>query len=97
MYAAKDGATGALTSVGIAVGDETAADRAVLAGIPLHLRDTSRAARDERARRMEADEAETGLRRRWQYNCVCGEGRIYDRVCGIYDKLFSCRSRRGMI
>ena len=66
VYAAKDETTGALTSVGIAVGDETADDRTVLANIPFHLRDTSQTAPEDRLRRMAADEAETGLRERWR-------------------------------
>ena len=65
-YARKDDATGALVSTGIAVGDETDADRALLADIPLHLRDTSQSAADDRIRRMDEDEREFGTRRRWR-------------------------------
>jgi hypothetical protein len=61
-YARKVDATGALVSTGIAVGDETDADRALLADIPLHLRDTSQSAADERVRRMDEDEREFGTR-----------------------------------
>ena len=56
---------GALVSTGIAVGDETDADRAALASIPLHQRDTSAASRSNRLARIEADESETGRRARW--------------------------------
>ena len=66
VYAVKDAATGALISTGIAVGDETPDDRDVLSGIPLHLRDTSQAAKDERARRRAEDEETFGTMRRWR-------------------------------
>ena len=64
FYARQD-ADGALVSTGIAVGDETDADRAVLAAIPLHEADTSVAAREARQKRIDRDESETSRRARW--------------------------------
>ena len=56
---------GALVSTGIAVGDETDADRAVLAAIPLHQRDTSAAAREAREKRIRKFDGETDRAARW--------------------------------
>ena len=64
-FYARGGQDGALVSTGIAVGDETDADRAVLAAIPLHEADTSAAAREARRARIARDESETGRRARW--------------------------------
>ena len=65
-YARKDETTGALVSTGVAVGDETDADMALIAGTALHLRDTSRSAADERLRRIAEDELEFGTQSRWR-------------------------------
>lgn len=65
FYARQDG-DGALVSTGIAVGDEVTADRDVLAAIPLHLRDTSRKAVEDRARRITKAEDELGISERWR-------------------------------
>lgn len=64
FYARQD-ASGALVSTGIAVGDETAADRATLATIPLHQADVSAAARERRLARIRRDDEETGRAARW--------------------------------
>ena len=56
---------GALVSTGIAVGDETDADRAALTAIPLHLTDTSAAAREARLNRIQKLDGETGRAVRW--------------------------------
>ena len=65
FYAQQDG-DGALVSTGIAVGDETTVDKGVLAAIPFHLRDTSQAAAEERARRIAKAEEEMGMTERWK-------------------------------
>ena len=65
FYARQNG-DGALVSTGIAVGDETTADKGVLAAIPLHLRDTSPAAAAERVRRIAKAEEELGMTERWE-------------------------------
>ena len=59
FYARQD-RDGALASTGIAVGDETNADRTVLAAIPLHLTDTSAAEREARQQRIAAADELTG-------------------------------------
>ena len=65
-YALKDPVTGALVRTAIPVGDESTDDKNTIAAIPLHLRDTSQRAAEERARRIaKADEA-LGLSRRWE-------------------------------
>ena len=66
FYAQKDETTGALVQTSIPLGDETSADRKALADIPLHLRDTSAAAAEERARRIAATDEALGLSRRWE-------------------------------
>ena len=65
-YARQDEATGALIPTPIPLGDETPADRRILADIPLHLRDTSAAAAEERARRIASADKSLGLTRRWE-------------------------------
>ena len=64
-YYARQEADGALASTGIAVGDETDADRAVLVAIPLHLTDTSAAEREARQKRIQKLDGETGRAARW--------------------------------
>ena len=61
-HQAKDGS---LVSTGIAVGDETISNKDALAAIPLHLRDTSQAAAEERAKRIAKAEEELGITERW--------------------------------
>jgi len=65
QYAFKDQATGALVPSGIVVGCETDADRALLATVPLHQRDTSQAAAEARARRIAEADAALGTTERW--------------------------------
>ena len=64
FYARQD-QDGALVSAGIAVGDETDADRTTLAAIPLHQADTSAAAREARQRRIAEDDELTGRAAHW--------------------------------
>ncbi len=66
FYARKDEASGALVRTAIPLGDESSADRVALAAIPLHLRDTSAAAAEERTRRIAAADEALGLSRRWE-------------------------------
>ena len=67
VYARKSGdGSGALVATLVAVGDETEADRAALEEIPLHIRDTSRAADEERARRIAEMDGNTGRAKVWE-------------------------------
>ena len=65
VYADKDWKTGALKETDVELGREKGRE-AELAKIARHLRNTSAAARDERKRRIEADEEACGTRRRWR-------------------------------
>lgn len=65
-YARKDIASGALVRTDIPVGDESPDDKRTIADIPLHLRDTSQQAAEERARRIAIADEERGLSRRWE-------------------------------
>ena len=64
VYAEKDAATGALVPTGIRVGDE-ARNALRLSAIPLHVRDTSEAAKDDRLRRIRDQDEITEMSRRW--------------------------------
>lgn len=65
-YALKDPVTGALVRTAIPVGDESTDDKNTIAAIPLHLRDTSQRAAEERAHRIAKADEELGLSRRWE-------------------------------
>ena len=66
VYATKDESTGALAATAVVVGEETASDRAALASVPLHLRDTSEAAARDRERRIADLEKQTGRSKLWE-------------------------------
>ena len=65
-YARKDATTGALVTTGIAVGDETPGDQAMITGISPHERDTSDAFYAQRKKRIDADESNAETLKRWR-------------------------------